>query len=59
MTDEDRVAASVVRVKVVVYENGEEIDATSIGYYPGQDYTVEIVTPDGTDARLTLKAGVA
>ena len=47
----------VIKVRVVVFEDGVEMDAKEIGYYRGQDYEVQVVTPDGVD--LTVFAGRA
>lgn len=41
---------SVHRVRVVVYEDGEEVKTLSVSYFAGQPYTVNIDTPDGVDA---------
>lgn len=40
-----------VRLKVVVYEDGEEKQTLDVGYFVGQPYTVKIDTPDGVDAQ--------
>jgi hypothetical protein len=46
----------VTRVEVKVYEDGEEVGQIDIGYYHGQDYIVELVTPDGRDGFVTRVA---
>lgn len=48
---------STVRVRVIVFEDGQKIAERDVGYYAGQDYAVEITTPDGVDAKLERKAG--
>ena len=50
--------SDVVKVKVVVFEDGEEKRELVVGYFPGQDYVVKIDTPDGVDRQYTGKAGV-
>ena len=46
-----------VRVRVVVEENALPVAETTITYYEGQDYTVQVVTPDGVDIAVPLTAG--
>lgn len=46
-----------VTVKVVVYEDDQEVGATSIRYFEGQDYIVKIDTGDGVDAQVVCTAG--
>jgi hypothetical protein len=41
--------SEIVKVKVVVYEDGVEQRGLIVAYNPGQLYTVKIDTPDGTD----------
>jgi hypothetical protein len=50
---------SVVRVRVVVLEDNVEVGHLNIAYYEGQEYIVQIVTPDGVDASLPRKAGLS
>lgn len=45
----------VVRVRVVTYEDDHEVANFDIGYYEGQSYAVEVVTPDGKDATTGLR----
>ena len=47
----------VVRVAVVVYENGVEVTGGEVGYYEGQDYAVALETSDGTDWRAERTVG--
>lgn len=42
---------SAARIRVVVYEEDHQVDEISVGYYYGQTYRVEIVSPDGVDAK--------
>lgn len=49
--------SEVVRVRVEVYENDQKVAESEIGYYAGQDYTVKVDTPDGTDVSVPLTAG--
>lgn len=42
------------RIRVEVYENDVQVARRDVTYYPGQDYTVKIDTPDGTDAEVRL-----
>ena len=49
--------SSVVKVRVVVYEDDEEVAEVNTGYYAGQVYEVKIETDDGVDAQLEREAG--
>jgi len=52
---EGQVVSDVVRVKVVIYEDSHEVNSFEIGYFKGQEYVVELVTPDGVDLRTKPK----
>jgi hypothetical protein len=49
----------IVKVKVVVYENDEEMRTLTVGYFPGQPYVVKIDTPDGVDRQYEGTAKVS
>lgn len=40
------------RVNIQVFEGGKLVAEQAITYYVGQDYTVRIDTPDGTDWKV-------
>ena len=51
-------ALRVIKVKVIVTEDGLEVGNSAIGYYEGQDYEVQVATPDGVDLTVVkAKAG--
>lgn len=42
---------NTARIRVVVYQDDQQIAETEVGYFYGQTYKVQIVTPDGVDAQ--------
>lgn len=49
---------ATVKVRVVVIEDDQVVAESKLTYYSGQDYVVQIVTPDGIDATQARKAGI-
>ncbi len=49
--------SDVIKVEVVVWEDGTEVGSTFLTYFRGQDYSAELVTPDGKDWVLPRRAG--
>lgn len=47
----------VVRVQVVVREDGVEVADYDIAYFERQPYSVLIVTPDGLDYEIKREVG--
>lgn len=43
--------SEVCRVRVVVLEDDHQVAELDVGYYYGQRYQVQVVTPDGVDAK--------
>lgn len=45
------------KIKVIVLEDDLEVAVFEIGYFEGQPYSVQIVTPDGVDRNVDREAG--
>jgi DNA-binding response OmpR family regulator len=48
---------TIVKVRVLITEDDQEVGAMYIEYWRDQDYVVQVVTPDGVDSSRARKAG--
>lgn len=49
----------VTKVRVLSYEDGQLTGEINMRYFEGQEYVVQVVTPDGVDGQIPRKAGLA